>query len=66
MKKVRIYWIAKGKSIRERICKKFGIYGTSVNGESEVFVENEEEYDLLKETARRGFIEIRKTNKDDK
>lgn len=57
--KVIIYWVTKEPDkiarIRERFC--IGTY-RSVNGETPAEIQ-EEDMELLRETERRGFIQIR-------
>ena len=44
---------------KERIVKFFGIDGMTVSGECKVTIEDEGTLAMLKETAARGFIQIR-------
>ena len=57
--KVIIYWVTKDSDKIARIRERFGI-GTyrSVNGETPAEI-REEDMELLRETERRGFIQIR-------
>ncbi len=57
--KVTIYWVTKDSDKIARIRERFGI-GTyrSVNGETSAEI-REEDMELLRETERRGFIQIR-------
>ena len=57
--KVVIYWVTKDPDKIVRIRERFGI-GTnrSVNGETPAEI-REEDMELLRETERRGFIQIR-------
>lgn len=62
MRKVVIYWATRDYYIMGRIRRRFGITaGTTVNGESPAEIK-EEDFPLLEETARRGFVQIRKYN----
>ena len=57
--KLTIYWVTKDESIRARIRKRFGIpWGKTVNKETKVEI-RDEDMDLLRETEKRGFIQIR-------
>ena len=57
--KLTIYWVTKDESIRARIRKRFGIpWGMTVNKETKVEI-RDEDMDLLRETEKRGFIQIR-------
>ena len=57
--KLTIYWVTKDESIRARISKRFGIpWGMTVNKETKVEI-RDEDMDLLRETEKRGFIQIR-------
>lgn len=59
MTKVCIYWRTKDVIAKERIRKRFGItQGETINGETVCEI-NEEDYPLLQETARRGFLQLR-------
>lgn len=59
MIKVCIYWRTNDKPTKDKIRKRFGIpQGETVNGETVCEI-NEEDYPLLQETARRGFIQLR-------
>lgn len=56
----RIYWKTRNKEAIRQIREKFGMpNGTTVNGETEADIDAEL-VPLLRETARRGFIQIRK------
>lgn len=59
MKEYRIYLTRKGEERKDRIKRFFGISGFSVNGEAVVTIEDAATEKMLKETAIRGFIEIR-------
>jgi hypothetical protein len=62
--KVVIYFVTKDYEKIERIEKRFGASGLSVNREAKADV-SEEDMKVLKETERRGFIQIRnKLNKN--
>ena len=57
--KLTIYWVTKDESIRARIRKRFCIpWGMTVNKETKVEI-RDEDMDLLRETEKRGFIQIR-------
>lgn len=57
--KLTIYWSTKDESIRARIRNRFGIpWEVTVNGETKADI-RDEDMDLLRETERRGFIQIR-------
>ena len=57
--KVVIYWITKEREKIDRIRKKFDLGNyVSVNGETPADISNKD-MDLLVETERRGYIEIR-------
>ncbi len=57
--KLTIYWSTKDESIRARIRKRFGIpWEVTVNGETKADI-RDEDMELLRETERRGFIQIR-------
>lgn len=57
--KVTIYWNTKDEEKIKRIRERFGIGGyTNVNGESPAEIKDED-IDLLRETEKRGFIQIR-------
>ena len=57
--KLTIYWVTKDESIRARIRKRFGIpWGMPVNKETQVEI-RDGDMELLREVARRGFIQIR-------
>lgn len=59
--KLTIYFTGSNKEINDKIRARFGmpIYGMTINGELECEIK-EEDLDLLKETEKRGFIQIRK------
>ena len=61
MKKVLIYWPnTTSRELEKRIRERFGVTaGTTVNGETPAEIK-EEDYPMLEETARRGFISLRK------
>lgn len=57
--KVTIYWSTKDEEKIKRIRERFGIGDyTSLNGESPAEIKDED-IDLLRETEKRGFIQIR-------
>ncbi|WP_443689166.1 hypothetical protein [Paraprevotella xylaniphila] len=57
--RLTIYWSTKDESIRSRIRKRFGIpCGMTVNKETKADI-RDEDMELLRETERRGFIQIR-------
>lgn len=57
--RLTIYWTKKGRACRREICGRFGIeYYMTVNGETRADI-RDGDMELLRETARRGFIEIR-------
>lgn len=57
--KITIYWCTKNQHAIDRICARFGISRyRSVNGEVDVEIKDED-IELLRETERRGFIQIR-------
>lgn len=57
--RVTIYWVTKDETLRKRIRERFGIDNyTSINGET--FAEiKDEDVELLRETEKRGFIQLR-------
>lgn len=59
MMRVTIYWVTKDETLRKRIRERFGIDNyTSINGET--FAEiKDEDVELLRETEKRGFIQLR-------
>lgn len=60
MKEVWIYWQTTNEQIRWKICRRFGIYyEITVNGETRANI-RDEDFPLLEETAKRGFIQIRR------
>ena len=61
MKQLTIYWPnTTSRELEKRIRERFGITaGTTVNGETPAEIK-EEDYSMLEETARRGFISLRK------
>lgn len=60
MKKV-IYWLPLGliPENKEKIVKRFGLGGMSLNGETLTDNIKPEDWPLLEETAKRGFFTIR-------
>lgn len=57
--RLTIYRSTKDESIRALIRKRFGIpWEVTVNGETKADI-RDEDMDLLRETERRGFIQIR-------
>lgn len=57
--KAIIYWITRDPNIIKRIREKFNIPSyTSINHETECEI-NDEDINLLRETEKRGFIQIR-------
>lgn len=59
MRKITIYWVTKNEDTITRIRKRFGISSyKSINGETPAEI-NDDDWDLLKETAKRGFIQLR-------
>lgn len=64
MVRLTIYWATRDAATRERIRRRFGIpQGMTVNGETPAEI-REEDLPLLEETARRGFIKIRRRKRD--
>lgn len=59
MKKYTIYITPKGERKKEQIKRFFKIDGFTVNGEATVMIEDQGAEQMLKETALRGFIQIR-------
>lgn len=58
--RVTIYWLEKDRNVRNRIRERFGIpYHTTVNGETVAEIADED-MELLRETEKRGFIQIRR------
>lgn len=58
--KVTIYWVIQDKGVISRIRERFKIPRyTSLNGETPCEIE-EKDFELLKETEKRGFIQLRK------
>ena len=58
---ITICWVTKDRESIEKIRKKFGISSyMSVNRETPCNIK-EEDMELLKETEKRGFIQIRNT-----
>ena len=54
-----IYWHVKDGPARWKICRRFGIQsGMTVNRETQADI-REEDLGLFRETARRGYFEIR-------
>ena len=58
-KTVTIYITKNGWPRRERIKQFFGIEGISVNGEARVTITDDITWNILQQTAARGFVEIR-------
>ena len=60
MKQLTIYWPpTTSKELESKIRERFGITGgTTINGETPAII-NDEDIELLEETARRGFISLR-------
>ena len=57
--RITVYWVTRNPDVIVRIRKKFNIPSyTSVNYETECEIKNED-FPLLEETERRGFIRIR-------
>lgn len=57
--RLTIYWSTKDESIRSRIRKRFCIpCGMTVNKDTKADI-RDEDMELLRETERRGFIQIR-------
>lgn len=54
-----LYWKTRDCEAKERIKERFGIRGENVNGESEAFLTDTAEVELLRECERRGFFKIR-------
>ena len=61
MKRVVIYFCQSDKETNDKIRERFNMpmYGMSINGELECEI-NENDFEILKETEKRGFIQIRK------
>ena len=60
--RITVYWVTRNPDVIVRIRKKFNIpIYTSVNYETEWEIKNED-FPLLEETERRGFIRIRNKN----
>lgn len=58
-----VYWRTKEIGIIRKIRERFGLPSyMTVNGETDAEV-SDEDFPLLEETARRGFIQIRKLNR---
>lgn len=58
--KLTIYWVTKDAQSIQRIREKFNLPSyRSVNGETPVEIQ-EEDLPLLRETEKRGFIQIRR------
>ena len=56
--RITVYWVTRNPDVIVRIRKKFNIPSyTSVNYETECEIKNED-FPLLEETERRGFIRI--------
>lgn len=59
MKKAVVYWITKDRVSIEKIQRRFGLSTyVSVNKETPCIIKDED-WDLLNETAKLGFIKIR-------
>ncbi len=59
MTELTIYWKTKNAETISRIRKRFGLsYVTTVNGETFARIEDAD-MPLLRETERRGFVELR-------
>jgi len=57
--KVTIYWVTQDKEVISKIRSRFNIPKyTSLNGETPCEID-EKDFDLLKETEKRGFLQIR-------
>ena len=54
-----IYLTKKGEEKKDRIMRHFHITGFNVNGEARVTITDKVSDAILKETALRGFIQIR-------
>ena len=61
MRKLTIYWPSHtSRELEKTIRMRFGITaGTTINGETPAVI-SDEDMPVLEDTARRGFIEIRK------
>lgn len=60
--RITVYWVTRNPDVIVRIRKKFNVPSyTSVNYETECEIKNED-FPLLEETERRGFIRIRNKN----
>ena len=54
-----IYWRTKDTPTRWKICRRFKIhYHVTVNGETQADI-RKEDVELFRETARRGYFDIR-------
>ena len=60
MKRV-IYWLPLGlvPETKDKIMKRFGLHGISINGETNADDVKPEDIPILEETERRGFFTIR-------
>lgn len=58
-KEVIVYITKKGEQKRDRIKSFFGIQGFNVNGEARVTITDDTTWNILQQTAARGFVEIR-------
>lgn len=62
MIRLTVYWCTKDEGIIMKIRERFGLPShMTVNGETDARI-RDEDFPLLEETARRGFIQIRKLN----
>ena len=60
--RITVYWVTRNPDVIVRIRKQFNIPSyTSVNYETECEIKDED-FSLLEETERRGFIRIRNKN----
>lgn len=60
--RITVYWVTRNPDVIVRIRKKFNIPSyTFVNYETECEIKDED-FSLLEETERRGFIQIRNKN----
>lgn len=63
MIRLTVYWCTKDVGAIRKIRERFGLPSyMTVNGETDAEV-SDEDFPLLEETARRGFIQIRKLNR---
>ena len=59
MKKMTIYWRTNDHAAISKIRERFGITGgTTINGETPAEIKDED-FPVIEETARRGFISLR-------